>query len=72
MLHNVQVKEWACKNFEFHARIFCFFGFTDKQCSGLTACNFQVNDMVHYGVRPCPLELSSYMEASYHCQPSNT
>ena len=54
----------------FHLRNY-FCRFTDKKCSGLKSCDFQVNDMVHYGVRPCPLELSSYLEASYKCLQSN-
>ena len=41
--------------------------FADKQCSGKTNCQFKVSDIVHNSIIPCPLELSSYLEAAFGC-----
>ncbi len=39
-------------------------------CSGRKSCDFHVNEIVRRKIMPCPLELSAYMEASFHCLPS--
>ena len=41
--------------------------FVDKQCSGKANCQFKVSDIVHNSIIPCPLELSSYLEAAFWC-----
>ena len=43
--------------------------FVDEQCSGQIQCEFRGVNLVFHGVAPCPLELSSYLEASYRCVP---
>ena len=43
--------------------------FVDEQCSGQIQCEFRGVNLVFHGVTPCPLELSSYLEASYRCVP---
>ncbi len=41
--------------------------FADRMCSGRRSCEFRVSELMHTGVRPCPMELSSYMEAANKC-----
>ena len=40
----------------------------DRMCSGRTACEFAVNTLV-LETEPCPMELRSYLQASYICIP---
>ena len=44
--------------------------FADVKCSSRSNCEIKVSDMVHKS-RPCPLELSSYLEASFQCLAGN-
>ena len=41
--------------------------FADGRCSGRQFCQFRVTDIMHNNIKPCPLELSSYFEASHMC-----
>ncbi len=41
--------------------------FADKICSGTKSCELQVSRLLNTEIHPCPLELSSYLEASYTC-----
>ena len=43
--------------------------FVDERCSGKLQCQFRGVDPVFHGIAPCPLELSSYLQASYTCVP---
>ena len=45
--------------------------FADGHCSGKTSCEIvlTISDLVKKNIRPCPLELSSYLEASFICIP---
>ena len=52
-----------------HLVCFCK-SFADSRCSGRESCQFRVTDIMHNNIKPCPLELSSYFEASYICIPS--
>ena len=45
--------------------------FTDKMCSGKTSCQYHVTEIMRNNIQPCPLELSSYLAASFQCVPSN-
>ena len=47
-----------------------FASFADSHCSGLRTCQFRAMEVTFHGIHPCPLELSSYLEASYSCVPS--
>ncbi len=50
----------------------CFFqSFADNVCSGKTSCQFHIAEILMQNIKPCPPELSSYMEASFICLPSN-
>ncbi len=51
--------------------LFLLQSFADKSCSGKVSCHFHVNQLMHRKTQPCPLELSSYFEASFMCIPSN-
>ncbi len=46
--------------------------FADDHCSGKTSCKMalHISELVEKNIKPCPLELSSYLEASYICIPS--
>ena len=46
------------------------YSFADKECSGKPSCQFHVTELVRRNIKPCPLELSSYLEASQICVPS--
>ena len=48
-----------------------FHSFTDKRCSGKQECGVKVYELVDHS-KPCPLELSSYMEASFVCVSGNS
>ncbi len=52
--------------------VFYLQSFADKHCSGHLRCQFQVYSIVQNGIAPCPLELSSYLEASHICLPGTT
>ena len=41
----------------------------DSHCSGRKQCTFPVNQFVTLNVRPCPKDVTSYLEASYRCLP---
>ncbi len=41
--------------------------FADRKCSGRKSCQVKISDLVHVA-QPCPVELSSYFEASYLCE----
>ena len=41
--------------------------FVDPICSGMTDCRLKIGDIVYHGFQPCPLELSSFLQASYSC-----
>ena len=45
-----------------------FHSFTDQRCSARGSCGIKVYELVDHA-QPCPLELSSYMEASFTCVP---
>ena len=45
--------------------------FTDEMCSGKASCQYHVTEIMRTNIQPCPLELSSYLAASYQCIPSN-
>ena len=45
--------------------------FADQRCSGRSQCEFHVIDLVKSEIRPCPLELSSYLEGSHICIPGD-
>ncbi len=42
--------------------------FADGRCSGIGTCKIKVHELVEHA-QPCPLELSSYLSASYICIP---
>ena len=42
----------------------------DAKCSGLTDCELDVHELIKYS-KPCPVELSSYLEASFTCVHGN-
>ena len=45
-----------------------FPSYADALCSGKVACEIPTRDLiVHF--KPCPLELSAYLEASHICIP---
>ncbi len=44
--------------------------FADQWCSGKKLCSKNVYEIVGYS-KPCPLELSSYLEAAFICVPGN-
>ena len=39
----------------------------DEKCSGKSECEIIVAFLAYHGPKPCPVELSSYMEASFTC-----
>ncbi len=41
----------------------------DSHCSGRVSCTFPVNNFVTMNVRPCPKDVTSYLEVSYRCLP---
>ncbi len=41
--------------------------FADLKCSGQMRCHLDVYQIVKSGIRPCPLELSSYLQAQSTC-----
>ena len=49
-------------------QIFCVLqSYADGICSGRPTCVLHVSDLLKTNIKPCPLELSSYLEASYAC-----
>ena len=40
--------------------------FANEVCSGMQSCEIRVHDLIPY-FKPCPVELSSFMETSYQC-----
>ena len=40
----------------------------DTLCSGRQECEIKVPDDRLYEARPCPKDVTSYLEVSYHCQ----
>ena len=40
--------------------------FANKECSGKESCQIRVHDLIPH-FKPCPVELSSFMETSYKC-----
>ncbi len=49
--------------------IACFFQrYADSLCSGKQSCDIATRDLIIL-FQPCPLELSSYLEASFICLP---
>ena len=45
---------------------FCWTSLGDTKCSGQPKCEVDVHELIKYS-RPCPVELSSYLEASFTC-----
>ena len=45
--------------------------FADKMCSGKSTCTIRVHELIP-NFKPCPIELSSYMETSFICQSGNS
>ena len=43
-------------------------GLLDQRCSGRTACSVEVVEPTFDNIRPCNMELKSYMEAEYQCR----
>ena len=41
--------------------------YADGICSGRSSCELHVSDLLKTSFKPCPLELSSYLEASFSC-----
>ncbi len=41
--------------------------FADHRCSGKQSCKLHISNLLMTNIKPCPLELSSYFEASYIC-----
>ena len=50
--------------------MFTLQSFADAECSGKVNCQYKVRDLVDVA-QPCPLELSSYHEASFKCLSGN-
>jgi len=46
--------------------------FLDSKCSGRQVCRFQVPDPVLYEMKPCPVDFTSYLEATFSCIPGIT
>ena len=68
---------FSCKNNDMQScssnsfnNIFCsdIIAILDKMCSGRTSCEVAVNALV-FETKPCPMELRSYLQASYICIP---
>ena len=47
--------------------IFFTYSFADSKCSGRASCEIVGAVMAINGIRPCPLELSTYLQAGYIC-----
>ncbi len=45
--------------------------FADEQCSGKLSCEIMGSVPVHRNIRPCPVELMSYLIAGYQCVEGN-
>ena len=62
----------TCKRWklEFTIYIVNLHSFADEECSGKKTCQFHVTELVRRNIKPCPLELTSYLEASQICVPS--
>ena len=45
--------------------------YMDMKCSGRQTCLILTSSLIGQGVHPCPVNVMSYMEASYECIPSN-
>ena len=45
--------------------------FANNACSGKESCQIRVHDLIPY-FKPCPVELSSFMEASFKCLAGKT
>ena len=56
----------TCFNFTLFSFLFFLQSFADTECSGKINCEYKVRDLVDIA-QPCPLELSSYHEASFIC-----
>jgi len=41
----------------------------DHRCSGRVSCKISVTEIPLIGIRPCPDDLTSYLEIGYHCVP---
>ncbi len=41
--------------------------FTDIKCSGRTSCEIRGAEPIYHDLRPCPVELMSFLIAGYHC-----
>jgi len=41
------------------------------KCSGRRSCRVRVPDDDLFATRPCPSDFTSYLEATYRCQPGN-
>ncbi len=41
--------------------------FLDRRCSGRSQCSIKLPDDALYGLKPCPSDVTSYLEASYTC-----
>lgn len=41
--------------------------YTDSKCSGRRKCEIPVTGFVKDGIRPCPKDVTSFLEASYFC-----
>ena len=42
--------------------------FMDKRCSGVQQCTVYVSDPDLHSMKPCPKDLSSFLEAQYSCE----
>ncbi len=45
--------------------------FADTQCSARRMCEIMGSLLVHRNIRPCPVELMSYLIAGYQCFEGN-
>ncbi len=45
--------------------------YADSQCSGKRSCKFSTAEIAIHGIRPCPEDLTSFLEASYTCLPGD-
>ena len=59
-----QVNLWSFSNFPVFRNSSSM---ADEKCSGKSECEIIVAFLAYHGPKPCPVELSSYMEASFTC-----
>ena len=45
--------------------------FMDMKCSGQRACVILTSSLIGEGFHPCPVNVMSYIEASYECIPGD-